>query len=456
MQQLEHNAPGFHYKIYWKMDGPGHKWNIREIYDWKQNNLQIEDQPTYKPYKIKIVAHNDLGEANVAAEEVTGYSGEDEPLDAPKNLILNEVVGPRSAILSWNAVNPDSVRGDFKGYKIQTWTEQSGTDKFREIIMKADSTRSLVQSFKPNTINYARVLAFNGAYNGPSSNTVKFQTPEGKPGPVDSLDCYAMGSSALLLAWTPPQEINGVLTGYRIYYQQVTEGSELGPIMERKPKIMRDTAGKAKIAGVKPHSKYRVTIKATTRPGEGMPYWEECDTNFEATEAPSVPKFKSYAMNPDADKKARLKITWIPNIENKPGSHFYVQYKKSDVENQPFWSTNHELNEDSIVVTNLEPDTTYDFRVVAVDGVFETPSETRQVYTYSTLPPPWAAGEPPMSHSGWFIGMILAVLFLVLVCVVVFIIKQNRGGKYSVQEREELHGRRDPYDDGGFPEFTQP
>ena len=126
MKQLEHNAPGFHYKIYWKMDGPGQKWNIREIYDWKQSKLQIDDQPTYKPYKIKIVAHNDLGEANVAAEEMTGYSGEDVPLNAPKKLILNEVVGPRSAILSWEAVNPDSVRGDFKGYKIQTWTEQSG------------------------------------------------------------------------------------------------------------------------------------------------------------------------------------------------------------------------------------------------------------------------------------------------------------------------------------------
>ena len=58
--------------------------------------------------------------------------------------------------------------------------------------------------------------------------------------------------------------------------------------------------------------------------------------------------------------------------------------------------------------------------------------------------------------TGWTIGMIFALLFLVLVCVIVFLVKQNRGGKYSVQEREELHGRRDPYDDGGFPEFTQP
>ena len=57
---------------------------------------------------------------------------------------------------------------------------------------------------------------------------------------------------------------------------------------------------------------------------------------------------------------------------------------------------------------------------------------------------------------GWFIGMMLAVVFLILCCVVVCLIKRNRGGKYAVQESEERQGRRDPYDDGGFPEYTQP
>ena len=72
-----------------------------------------------------------------------------------------------------------SIRGDFKGYKIQTWTEKDGEQKYREIIMKSDSTRSLVQSFKPYARNYARVMAFNGAYNGPESNVIVIDTPEG-------------------------------------------------------------------------------------------------------------------------------------------------------------------------------------------------------------------------------------------------------------------------------------
>ena len=64
---------------------------------------------------IKIVAHNDLGEANVAAEEFIGYSGEDVPTEPPTSLEVNEIIGPRSAVLSWKSVRPESVRGDFKG-----------------------------------------------------------------------------------------------------------------------------------------------------------------------------------------------------------------------------------------------------------------------------------------------------------------------------------------------------
>ena len=41
-----------------------------------------------------------------------------------------------------------------------------------------------------------------------------------------------------------------------------------------------------------------------------------------------------------------------------------------------FNSSKEVLNEDSIVIEGLDPDNTYDFRVVAVDGDYETPSET--------------------------------------------------------------------------------
>ena len=64
-------------------------------------------------YFCAVVAFNQIGEANVAAQEVTGYSGEDVPLEAPFNFTLNQIIDERSAIFSWNPVNPDSVQGEF-------------------------------------------------------------------------------------------------------------------------------------------------------------------------------------------------------------------------------------------------------------------------------------------------------------------------------------------------------
>ncbi len=70
------------------------------------------------------------------------------------------------------------------------------------------------------------------------------------------------------------------------------EGTRLGPQLEREPRIMKNRTDKAKLAGLRPHSKYRVTIRATTRAGQGMSYYTECDTNPQSNVPPSRPRFK--------------------------------------------------------------------------------------------------------------------------------------------------------------------
>jgi len=451
MPQIQHNAPKFKYRVYFKKDEPNEQWTIEEIPNWRQKELLIQNTPTFQKYRIKVIAHNQIGEANVAAEEVVGYSGEAEPSEAPKNFTLREVIGPRSALVSWEPVSPESINGHPKGYKIQTWTEASGEEKFREIVMRSDSTQSLVRSFKPYAVNYARVLPFNGAYNGPPSNIITIITPEGKPGPIDILNCFPMGSSALLLQWKKPQEINGILTGYRIYYEKVT-GGDIGPQREREPRISNNRTDKAKLAGLQPHSKYRVTIKATTMAGEGLGYYTDCDTNPQSLNPPSMPNFK-YTHLTAQNGMSRIKVTWQPFVDGNPGSHFFVQYRK---QRETQWHTTEpQLNENSIVVKGLDPGFVYEFRVVAVDGTFQTASRIQNVHTVAHLPVQEGRGQQTLATSGWFIGMLLAIFFLLCVCVVVCFVKRNRGGKYAVQEQEATHGRVE-YDEGGFMEYTQP
>lgn len=77
MPQIEHNAPRFMYRVYYRRDIPGERWTIQDINNWKKNNLLVENQPTYQRYKIKVIAINEKGESRATADEVIGYSGED-------------------------------------------------------------------------------------------------------------------------------------------------------------------------------------------------------------------------------------------------------------------------------------------------------------------------------------------------------------------------------------------
>lgn len=63
--------------------------------------------------------------------------------------------------------------------------------------------------------------------------------------------------------------------------------------------------------------------------------------------------------------------------------------------------------------------------------------------------------DDKMATAGWFIGVMLALAFLLLVLVLVCVVRRNRGGKYDVHDRELAHGRRD-YPDAGFHEYTHP
>ena len=77
-----------------------------------------------------------------------------------------------------------------------------------------------------------------------------------------------MGSSAFYLIWKQVEEPNGVLRGYKIYYEKV-EGTRLGPLIEREPPIKDPNQTRAKLAGLEPNTKYRLHIRATTIAGEG-------------------------------------------------------------------------------------------------------------------------------------------------------------------------------------------
>lgn len=176
MPEIDHNAPGFHYLIEYRRDLPNVQFTSVNIDEWTTSRFVVENQESFKQYRIKVAAVNDEGKANVSPKEVIGYSGENTPIHAPSNFTLNFIQTPTTALLSWQPVSIDSVRGHFKGYKIKTWTD---TKTYREIQVQGDATQALVTNFVPFSKNYAQVYVYNGKYNGPASATLTFDTPPG-------------------------------------------------------------------------------------------------------------------------------------------------------------------------------------------------------------------------------------------------------------------------------------
>lgn len=269
MPEIDHNAPGFKYRVYYRRAIPGVPFTPVDITNWRTNRLVVDGQESYVQYEIKVSAMNDVGEANVSPNIVIGYSGENEPLEAPSNFKLKRIDSATTAWLSWDPVPLESIRGHMKGYKIKIWTERK--DQVNEIQVQGGDSNTLVKNFVPFTKNYAQVYVYNSQYNGPPSNTLSFEMPEGLPDPVRSLEAHPWGqaNASFWLIWNKPLKINGILQGYRIYYSEANDTS-MRKISRNRP-INNPDQLTAKLAGLKAGTKYRIYVAAVTGGGEGEP-----------------------------------------------------------------------------------------------------------------------------------------------------------------------------------------
>ena len=449
MDRKHHNAPGFFYKVYWRRDDISDSaYNTHIINDWKESKFVVTNQPTFVPYRIKVEAHNSLGQSNMAPDEVIGYSGQDIPTQEPRNFRLVRLISPSKGLFSWEPVSADSIKGRFKGYKIQAWTDKEDRDFRMQEVMLGNVTSAEVEILKPFANNTVQIMSSNELYSGPQSNTIMITTPEGTPEAVTSLVATPMGSNAFYLIWKRPEKVNGILLGYEIYYEEVV-GTELKERSKRRPSIDDPLETKAKLSGLKPSSKYRITIVGKTRVGEGAPYFIEASTNSDKSETvPDEPAF-IWSKLPEVEGSFGIRVTWLPNYRNgKPGSMFYVQFRKLG---QSQWQKSIiEPNFDTINIGGLDLNSVYEVRVVSVDGKYSTASKIEEVTNNGYI---FRSSSDPLSDPAWLIGLMCAMALLLIIFFLVCFVKQNRGGKYLVHEKEVALGRDTDDPEEGFDEY---
>uniref|UniRef100_A0A8C9TS86 L1 cell adhesion molecule, paralog a n=1 Tax=Scleropages formosus TaxID=113540 RepID=A0A8C9TS86_SCLFO len=209
MDQQNFNGPGFQYKVMWRQSiGQGPQWHHNYT---SSPPFIVMEAGTFIPFEIKVQAVNDLGEGPEPEPEI-GYSGEDTPLEAPVGVGV-EVINSTAIKVKWAPVSKDTVRGHLLGYKGErsdSVTVETG----------ANEEKKVLGGLQPYSRYAVSVTVFNSKGEGPPSEPISFDTPEGVPSHPTSLHLESPSETELTLHWTPPSQPNGVLTGYLLQYQQ--------------------------------------------------------------------------------------------------------------------------------------------------------------------------------------------------------------------------------------------
>lgn len=118
-----------------------------------------------------------------------------------------------SVTLTWDSGNSEPV----SYYGIQY--RAAGTEgPFQEVDGVA-TTRYSIGGLSPFSEYAFRVLAVNSIGRGPPSEAVRARTGEQAPSsPPRRVQARMLSASTMLVQWEPPEEPNGLVRGYRVYY----------------------------------------------------------------------------------------------------------------------------------------------------------------------------------------------------------------------------------------------
>ncbi|XP_051563486.1 neural cell adhesion molecule L1-like protein isoform X3 [Myxocyprinus asiaticus] len=422
LSPLEHNGPGLEYKVSYRRQGTEEDWMEHIV---KRHSVVVKNTPTFVLYEIKIQAKNHVG-WGPDPKIITAYSGEDFPSAAPEDVGV-EVINNTMVKVRWAHVHKDKLHGHLGGYRVNWWRHRSLLDSKKThgdkhtLTFAGERTRAVVTGLRPFSEYSLIVMAFNNRGNGPGSHPVSFQTTEGVPGQVASFRATNIQKHKVTLTWSPPIDANGVLISYILQYQLINDTEEVGPLMTKN--ISADI-NKLPLHDLEALSRYKFYLQCCTRVGCGPAASVECTTVPEAILSNISTSVSHNFAN----------ISWIPGTEQMD-SELYVAFVNNREGN---WKISDSLNSSKTfhIIEGLEPGTEYTVRLMTkswVDNssIFEDVIRTRAKGLASI--------HGGISNQGWFIGLMCAIALLTLTVLIACFVNRNKGGKYSVKEKEDLH-----------------
>uniref|UniRef100_A0A674KD78 Receptor-type tyrosine-protein phosphatase S n=1 Tax=Terrapene triunguis TaxID=2587831 RepID=A0A674KD78_9SAUR len=286
-----------------------------------------------------------------------------------------------SITLTWDSGNPEPV-----SYYIIQHKPKNSEELYKEIDGVA-TTRYSVAGLSPYSEYEFRVVAVNNIGRGPPSEPVSTRTSEQAPSSAPrSVQARMLSSTTILVQWEEPEEPNGQIQGYRVYYT-------MDPTQHVNSWMKHNVADShiTTIGNLVPQKTYSVKVLAFTSVGDGP-----LSTDIQVITQTGVPgqplNFKA-----EPESETSILLSWTPPRSDTISSYELV-YKDGD--------QGEEVNENpttSYRLQSLKPNSLYYFRLAARSpqglGASTAEISARTMQSKPSAPPQDISCTSPSSTS---------------------------------------------------------
>ncbi|XP_062537067.1 protein sidekick isoform X3 [Armigeres subalbatus] len=377
-------------------------WNYRNITNEAQRNYLIQELITWKDYIVQIAAYNNMG-VGVYTDGAKIKTKEGVP-EAPPTNVRADAMNSTAIRVWWKPPNPQQINGINQGYKIQAWRyevvdgeEHESEEKVLTVppslldpLAEQDAIVTGLDEFTSYNIT---VLCFTDPGDGERSYPVEVKTQEDIPDEVSSLQFDDVSDREVTVLWTPPKQINGILTGYHVRYQIKDRPDTL------KTFNLSANSSSLKIVNLMATTHYWFEVTASTAIGQGLPRTATIQSGVE----PVLPH-PPYQLALSNIEAFSVVIQFTPGFDGNSS------ITKWTVEGQTArnltWFTVYEIHDpdaSTLTVTGLTPFTPYRLRIIAsnVVGPSEPSEPTKDFQTIQARPmhPPFNVTVRAMSAT---------------------------------------------------------
>ncbi|XP_030349732.1 receptor-type tyrosine-protein phosphatase F isoform X18 [Strigops habroptila] len=276
-----------------------------------------------------------------------------------------------SVTLTWDSGNSDPI-----SYYVIQYKPKSLEGQFQEVDGVA-TTRYSIGGLSPFSEYEFRVIAVNNIGRGPPSELVEARTGEQAPSsPPLKVQARMLSASTMLVQWEQPEEPNGQIRGYRVYY---TTDPHLPLSMWQKHNT--DDSHLTTVGSLITGTTYSIRVLAFTSVGDGPP-----SDIIQVKTQQGVPA-QPADFQAEAESDTRILLTWLPASQERITKYELLYWEGEDGTQQKveFDPTS------SYAVEGLKPDTLYKFRLGARSelgvGVYTPMIEARTAQSMPSAPP---------------------------------------------------------------------